>query len=172
VIIIPWFLIPGRPFPIQVHLYACGLYSSTSTIGQRGAAESTRDKFHLEKFSHSTVSRSFRAFEQSRKQGLEQRFGKELKVFGTKIENLVTAAVQLNRVAEKEDKKAEKDEASNNARCFPTAADTSVRRKEMALFLKEFLTAMYDGHAEAVNIEAAARHFVENIYKKTRRLLL
>ena len=60
VVYVPWFLIIGRPYPIQVYLYACDLYSSEQGYGQREVAKATREKFKLKTFSHSTVCRSFK----------------------------------------------------------------------------------------------------------------
>jgi len=161
VVIIPWFLIPGRPYPIQIYLYACKLYSSNPDIGQRGAAESTRTKFKLKTFSHSTVSRSFRTFEQSQKQSLEQRFGEELKICGAEIKNLVAAATKI------EEDNEQRNEAPPDAKHFPSIKDTAVRREKMAVFLQEF-----DCHSKETNIEIAGRQFVETWHKRTLRLLL
>jgi len=160
VIVIPWFLIPGRPYPIHVYMYASGLYSTNPEMGQRGVAEATRKQFKLGKgkFSHSTVSRSFRAFEESRRQGLENRYGEELKIGGAMTGVLIGAAIKSA---------AKKDEEHETARRFPKTAETSARRREMAVFLEKFLCL-----AEKMKIEAASRQFVENWQKRTGRLLL
>jgi len=158
VVVIPWFLIPGRPYPTQVYLYACGMYSSNPTIGQRGAAEATRKKFRLEKFSHSTVSRSFRAIEESRKQCLNHKFGKEIKPCSPEWTLLVTAA--------KKSQHRESDTLDANRR-FPSIQDTGKRRKRMAAFLWAYFRA-----CEKCGLETASRQFVEGWHKKARRLLL
>jgi len=158
VLVIPWFLIPGRAYPIQVYLYACGLYSSSPNLGQRGVAKATRAIFRLGKFSHSTVSRSFKAFEQSRKKALGQRFGEELEVSYDETSTLANAA------ADSGDKN---DEAAHTLKRFPSVMDTAERRKEMAVFLQRFLSASKEG-----DIEAAGRQFVKYWHKKTQRLLL
>ena len=54
-LILPEFMIPGRPYPIYVYIYAIVLYSSNPKMGQREAAERTGKRFGIEKFSHSTV---------------------------------------------------------------------------------------------------------------------
>jgi len=158
VIVIPWFLIPGRPYPIQVYLYACGYYSSNPDMGQRAAAEATRTAFNLKKFSHSTVSRSFRAFEESRKRGLELRFGEEFKVCSEEIPDLVVVAAVKPEVKRSDSPRA--------ARRFPTVIETAERRKAMAEFLCDILDI------PKCNIESTSRQFVEKWYKKNRRLLL
>ena len=158
IIVIPWFLFPRRPYPIQVYLYACGLYSASPEMGQRAVAEATRARFGLEKFSHSTVSRSFRDLEARREQELRGKFGEELKASGIGGANLVaaTAKVEMKR-----------RETPNAAGRFPTVADTARRREGMAAFLRGFLD-----DCKKANIEAAARLFVESWNKKARRLLL
>ena len=155
--VIPWFLIPGRPYPIQVYLFACSVYSANPGMGQRGAAEATRKMFKLEKLSHSTVSRSFRSFEESREQGLQSRFGEETK--GACAESLVSAVAKT---------RAKKVEASACARRFRSVADTAERRKEMA----EFLQDIYGAAKTAGAIEAASRKLIGDWHKKTSRLLL
>lgn len=155
IVVIPWFLIPGRPYPVQIYMHACGLYSANPAMGQRAAAKATRAEFGLEKFSHSTVSRSFRAFEQSRKQGLAQRFGEEVGDGGTVRQHLVAAAVKGQ------------DEASETKGRFPSLNSTSKRRDEMEGFLLEFLR-----DCKKMNIEASSRRYVEKWNKKTGRLLL
>lgn len=159
VVVIPWFLIPGRPYPIQIYLFACSFYSSNQDIGQRGAAQATRDEFKLKYFSYSTVSRSFKAFEQTIKQSLEHRFGEEVKVCGTEIPNNADAVEKI---------KVKNDEAPNIVKSFPCAVDMTVRRKKMAVFFQEFL---YCAKKEE-NIETASRQFVESWHKKTKKLLL
>ena len=159
VVVIPWFLIPGRPYPIQIYLHACSLYSSNPEIGQRGAAQATRDEFNLKHFSHSTVSRSFKSFEQTQKQSLEHRFGEEVKVCGISIPNHAYAA---------ENAKIKSDEVPDTVKRFPYAADTTMRRQKMAVFLQEFLCCA----KKEENIEAASRQFVESWHKKTNQLLL
>ena len=62
-LIIPEFLIPGRPYPIYVYIYGMVLYSSNPTMGQREAAEKTRKRFGLEKFCHTTLGRAMKTLE-------------------------------------------------------------------------------------------------------------
>jgi len=127
-------------------------------MGQRAAAEATRTEFGLEKFSHSTVSRSFRALENSRKESLTQRFGEEAVVCGIVGQQFVAAAVKAGRNC---------DKAPDTPGRFPSVADTAKRRCEMANFLRELIHG-----CQKKNIEAASRRYVEKWNKKTRRLLL
>jgi len=62
-LIIPEFMIPGRPYPIYVYLYAIVLYSSNPGMGQREAAEKTRKRFGLKTFSHTTLGRAIKKLE-------------------------------------------------------------------------------------------------------------
>jgi len=59
---IPEFIIPRRPFPVFVYLFAISLYCENPGMSQRKAAEATRKEFGLEKFSHTTVGRALKAF--------------------------------------------------------------------------------------------------------------
>ena len=62
VVIIPEFLVPKRPYPIYVYLYAIDLYSENPNMGQRNAAKATRERFCLESFAHTTLGRALKAF--------------------------------------------------------------------------------------------------------------
>lgn len=52
----PSFLLPNRPYPGFVYLFALAIYLS-SALSQRGAADKTRNFFGLATFSHSTICR-------------------------------------------------------------------------------------------------------------------
>ena len=62
IVITPEFVVPGRPYPAYVYLYAIELYSSSPEKGQRQVAEETRKKFRLTTFAHTTVGRALKAF--------------------------------------------------------------------------------------------------------------
>jgi len=158
VVVIPWFLIPGRPYPIQVYLYASDLYSAKPNIGQRAVSEATRVKFNLKTFSHTTVGRSFKALEQSRQKALESRFGEEMKTCGD--ENPSPDSVT-------KDIASEVQKTTKETRRFPSALDTAMRRKAMSEFLQAFR-----GATKKSGLEVAARLFVKYWYSKTKRLLL
>jgi hypothetical protein len=166
VVVIPWYLNPGRPYPVQVYQFACSYYGSNPNVGQRGAAEATRIKFDLKTFSHSTVSRSFKSFENSRKMALEKRYGKEVKINGAGDFVIVMPVL---KDAIKDDKDADTDisEKSQSERRFPSVNDTAERRMMMTEFLPGF-----ENGSELADIEAVACDFVTDWHKKFRRLLL
>ena len=62
VIILPEFLVPGRPYPVYVYMYAIDIYSNAPEKGQRWAAEKTRKKFRLASFAHTTLGRALKSF--------------------------------------------------------------------------------------------------------------
>jgi len=61
IVVIPVFLIPGRPFMAEVYLYAIDLYSAAPDKGQRWAAEETRKRFNLKTFAHTTLGRALKS---------------------------------------------------------------------------------------------------------------
>ena len=154
----PWFLARRRKYPIEVYLFACSLYSTNPGMGQRGVAEATRAKFKLEKFSHTTVGRVFKAFERSQKQALVQE-----PVEGTKpcSDEPPIAAGPVATGS------AKTDEALRKQKRMASVMDTAARRKEMASFLQEYIHA-----AESGDTHAAARQFVKYWHEKTQKLLL
>lgn len=58
---LPAYMLPHRPYPLGVYLYAIQLYSSNPSAGQRNVAEETRKLFGLETFSHTTLGRAMSA---------------------------------------------------------------------------------------------------------------
>jgi hypothetical protein len=134
------------------------LYSSNPDIGQRGVAKATRSKFKLSTFSHSTVSRSFRSFEEAKKRTLDSRFGKEVAIRGMESPILIVAATKIvtNSVV-----------ADPSEKRFSSTIDTLTRRKAMCGFFPKFRAG-----AKRSEIESACIRFMENWYKKNRRLLL
>ena len=62
IVIVPVFLIPRRPYPVCVYLYSLDLYSSNPVMGQREAAEKTRELFGLKHFAHTTLGRALKVF--------------------------------------------------------------------------------------------------------------
>jgi len=158
VVVVPWFLVFGSPYPIQIHLYACEKYSTNISRGQRWAAEETRIKFKLKTFSHTTLGRAFKSLDRFQKRSLEGRFGR-----GVKFCKGVAKPSSLNS---KTIDGAEFKAQEGNRR-FPSVEDTAARRKAMSKFLRPFRKA-----AKKVSVEAAGRKFVKYFYGKTRRLLL
>jgi hypothetical protein len=62
IVLVPEFLVPGRPYPVYVYMYAIDLYSGAPEQGQRWAAEETRKQFGLSSFAHTTLGRALKAF--------------------------------------------------------------------------------------------------------------
>jgi len=62
-LILPEFLIPGRPYPIYVYLYAIETYCTNPWMGQRDAAKRTQERFGLKTFSHTTLGRAMKKLE-------------------------------------------------------------------------------------------------------------
>jgi len=133
------------------------VYSSDPTIGQRGAAKATREKFKLSTFSHSTVSRSFRLFENARKQAFENKFGEEAAVCGMGFK-FISAAAKA---------KSKNEEVSQPKKRFPAAADTVARREAMRGFFPKYLYG-----AQRREIESVSVQFVADWHETNRRRLL
>jgi hypothetical protein len=152
VIILPYWLIPGRPYPLQVYLYANALYSLNPDKGQRWAANETRKKFKLETFSHSTISRSFRLIEQMHKQLLERKYGMEL-----------TASGANEPLPERQ---AENPVAGENT--FLSVSDTANRRIVVAAFLSVIIKAI----KMRENIEDACVRYAKEWYGNKEFLIL
>jgi len=146
-------------------MYACALYSSNPEMGQRGAAEATRAKFDLKTFSHSTVCRSFKSFEQTRELALGKRFGEAVKGGGAGAPLFVMPAGRRAGPAAKAD--ANKPGAPRPAGRFPSSADTAERCGRMSKFFPK-----YPCDAKTGDIESISRRFAENWHKKGGRLLL
>ena len=143
---------------MQIYLYACALYSANPEIGQRGAAEATRAKYELETFSHSTVCRSFKSFEQARLLALGKRFGEELEAGGSGPPLFVGPSAKSG---------ADKTGALRPAGRFPSASDTAARREGMAKFFPD-----YPCNAKIGDIESISRRFAENWHKKSMVMLI
>jgi hypothetical protein len=62
IVIIPDFLVPGRPYPVYVYLFAIDLYCQNSQMGQRAAAKATKEHFGLATFAHTTLGRAMKSF--------------------------------------------------------------------------------------------------------------
>jgi hypothetical protein len=170
VVIIPWYLIPGRPYPVQVYQFACSYYSMNPNAGQREAAKVTRDKFGLKTFSHSTVSRSFKSFEYAQNKALKNSYGEEIEIINSGEELIVVtpASKDTTKCAEEgEEEFADLSEDSHTERRFPSVSDTANRRNLMMSFLPKF-----QNDSKLATIESVGREFVLNWHEKYRRLLL
>jgi hypothetical protein len=61
--LIPWFMIPGRPFPVFVYIFAIWHYSVTGKKSLKDSADATKKLFKIDTFNKSTVSRNIKALE-------------------------------------------------------------------------------------------------------------
>ena len=108
-LIVPEFMIPGRPYPIYVYIYAIMLYSSNPKMGQREAAEKTGKRFGIEKFSHSTVCRAMKRLE---------------------------ALIKTDRNEPEPDNETKEPQQPDAGR-FPSVEDTAKRRDTVLSYLNE-----------------------------------
>jgi len=108
-IAIPESLIPGRPYPIYIYLFAIVTYCLNPWMGQREAAKRTRERFGLKTFSHTTLGRALK-----------------------KLEKLIE---EYANEPQNEDGQTEAPDASS--RKFPTVEQTKVRRDTVYSYLKE-----------------------------------
>jgi len=61
--LLPWFLLPDRPYPVFTYIYAVWHYQITDRKSMSQTAEATSKLFGIEKFHKSTVSRSIKTLE-------------------------------------------------------------------------------------------------------------
>jgi len=59
--LIPWFLLPGRPYPLFAYIYALWHYHVSDEKSQRLSAAAAAKLFGIEKFDKSTVCRNIKA---------------------------------------------------------------------------------------------------------------
>jgi len=135
-------------------------------VGQRGAAKATREKFNLKTFSHSTVSRSFKSFEDAREMALGNRHGEGLDISGAEGLAVIMPAPKGAAKSDGEARAGTSGKPDAGGR-FPSASDTAGRRKLMAAFLPKFPNG-----AKLADIEAAGCQSALDWHRKYRRLLL
>jgi hypothetical protein len=61
--LIPWFLLPERPYPIFIYIYAIWHYNNSGKKSQRLTAAATGKVFGVDSFNKSTVCRNIKALE-------------------------------------------------------------------------------------------------------------
>jgi len=61
--LIPWFMLPGRPYPVYLYIYAIWHYHASGKKSLEQSAASAAKIFGIEKLSKSTVSRNIKAME-------------------------------------------------------------------------------------------------------------
>ena len=142
-IILPYFLLVGRKYPVEVLFYAINLYCSEPEISQRDAAAATRKEFDLPKFSHSTLCRTLKALEES-----------------------VSKAEDGHSTHISEAEPTDKTPRGQKRR-FPSVSDTAIRRKAILSFFNSIPSV-----SEASSADAASLIIVKHWYEKHRRLLI
>jgi hypothetical protein len=160
IVIIPEFLIPMRPYPVYVYLYAIDMYSSNPELGQRKVSEMTRKKFGLSHFAHTTLGRALKAFvsiiEESEKTS-ERSCDENMSENGKEgdVHNLSTVESDL----------LEND--SRIQRSFPTRRSTHVLCNQASKFLRGDIVRVARQQAIKLCYDLVRRWFIEY-----RRLLL
>lgn len=61
--LIPWFMLPDRPYPIFIYIYSIWHYLNSERKSQRLSAEVTRELFGLNSFNKSTICRNLKVME-------------------------------------------------------------------------------------------------------------
>jgi len=61
--LLPWFMLPGRPYPVFTYAYAIWHYHSTGKKSQKESAAATGKIYGIKSFNKSTVSRSIKTME-------------------------------------------------------------------------------------------------------------
>ena len=61
--LLPWFMLPGRPYPVFAYIYAVWHYHSTEKKSQKETAAAVGKLFGIRSFNKSTVSRSIKIME-------------------------------------------------------------------------------------------------------------
>ena len=145
-VLIPEFLIPGRPYPLYIYLYAIDLYSSNPEMGQREAAEKTRKRFGLTTFSHTTLGRALKRF---------------IKVID---EDKLTeeATTDLTASVSETDIREFDSGSSSLQRSFPTVEKTGSMRTKAASVLKGIIIQDNFEGAKQFCFELARERFKEN----------
>lgn len=62
--LMPWFMLPGRPYPVFTYFYALWHYANSQQKSMRLSAMVTEEIFGIKGFSKSTISRSMKIMEQ------------------------------------------------------------------------------------------------------------
>jgi len=63
VLLIPWFTLPGRPYPVFAYIYAIWHYNVSEKKSQRLSAAAAGKVFGIDSFNKSTVCRNIKAME-------------------------------------------------------------------------------------------------------------
>jgi len=149
IVLIPEYLIPGRPYPIYVYLFAIDLYSSNPNMSQREAANATRKQFGLKSFAHTTL-------------------GRALKKLVSKLEQFTKPA----DISSDENKDQNNDAAQSSNKekqaGFNTLKTTETKRNIAALFLCGAIA----GANQLIKVIDICHELVWKWFKERQQLLL
>ena len=123
-LILPEFLVPGRPYAIYIYIYAITIYCTNHKMGQREAAERTRERFGLKTFSHTTLGRALIRIEKRIKADEDAASGKDKEEGEGKTKG-----------AEPQSREAVEGEPVPAARKFPTVEQTKHRRETVSAYI-------------------------------------
>ena len=158
-IILPEFLIPRRPYPIYIYLYAIATYCLNPKMGQREASKRTRERFGLKTFSHTTLGRALKKLESLLKQleGIINDGEEAIEKSGERVGNFPIIEQMKNRKEKVAEylKKASADDAS-------LKLETSQQCKRPNYSVLPYVGAFID----------ACHNIVNNTFLKYRCLLL
>jgi len=130
VVIIPSFLVPRRPYPVYVYMYAIELYGESPEKSQRWVAEETRKHFGLRSFAHTTLGRALKAF-----------------------------IHKIRETAKSFEEDAAESPGGDKASGFPTTRMTSALRKQAVRFLNGIPVKSGKGQAVIAFCELAEKWF-------------
>ena len=168
-VIIPAFLLPHRPYPLEVYIYALNLYSGSPKIGYRTAAEATKNEYKLETFSHTTIVRAMKTLsvkleENQRtdnesditngavlKDGVSVQAAANMNITGYTLPNDGATVATEETVAMTKPKTGTSEEGQSNRpdvkgikKYFPLTRHTKKRRELINKFIRTFLKVKHE----------------------------
>jgi hypothetical protein len=158
IVVVPMFLIPRRPYPVQVYLRAIDLYSNNPGMGQRKAAEMTRKLFGLSHFAHTTLGRALKVFVRQIEETTSASDECDAPEIGKCRENGQSEAVKEDVIQQANNEKQEGEKTDEREQIhFPTTQATADWRKRAASFL--------EGNIRFTTL----RQFVEDCFKLAKK---
>jgi len=167
IVIIPEFLIPQRPYPVYVYLYAINLYSTDPSISQRAAAEETRKQFGLETFAHTTLGRALKRLVKRVCQETNMSVNAETTPATTSSDNNVATHADPEILPESDIEPDTTEQNSGPIRSFP-CKPTTLPWRELALKILKDLPKP-DTLGQFI---IASQQLAGNWFRKYCRLLL
>jgi len=164
IVIIPVFLIPRRPYPVHVYLYAIDLYSNNPAMGQRKAGEMTRELFGLPHFAHTTLGRALKAFVRN----IEETTGPSEEYHNDDL----CEADKGNVIQHGSSAKCDENSQESNERkqfIFPTTQSTAAWRKRAAQILEEKISWALEAPKQLIK---ACFEFAKEWFKLFCRFLM